>query len=214
LTSRLIRIAVDLRPHRHRELQLPASELVSQERLDAFAERHDANVLASERMAGEASQARHQPLEPLDLFFADLHVLSIEGAADGREDAPEEIDGVANLVGDLRGDGLHEGRALVAPRRGLLSPARFELAVSVGVCERESALIDDGPQQVEIVLSKKGAARLLTDAQPAEAHPAELDQEAQLLDVRAQRLFDALSSAQRHRLRPIREYVQLDQLAR
>jgi hypothetical protein len=49
---------------------------------------------------------------------------------------------------------------------------------------------------------------------PPDAHPAEFDEQTQVLAVRAQRVFDALSSAQRHRFRPIREQVQLDQLAR
>ena len=116
------------------------------------ATRHGAPLDA---VADHAAQARHEALEAVDLFAADVDLLGVERRV-GRvapEDGAEEVDGVAHLVGDLGGDRLDEREALGLPRGGLLLPAPLELGVAVRVRQGEGGLVGDRAEEVDVVAS-------------------------------------------------------------
>ena len=72
-------------------------------------------------------------------------------AALAPEDGAEEVDGVADLVRDLGGDGLDQRDALGLPRGRLLLPPPLELGVAVGVRQGEAGLVGDRAEEVDVV---------------------------------------------------------------
>ena len=126
-------------------------------------------------MPDDPPQTRHQPFQPIDLLAADVDLFLVELGVllVATEDRAKEVDRVADLVGDLGGDGLHQRDAFGLPGGGLLFAPLLQLRVAESVRQGQRRLVGDGAQQIDVGGGEEGAPALAADHQPPELLSAE-----------------------------------------